>query len=351
MQLARESIFVSAVRSFCTSFAAIIGILVGIVLVVFVLMLFSTPDVLPKKSDLTVAADANGHRDLLPHSAPVILKIDIRGVIGMKDLVEDKFANMLLDSREGMLDHDRVKAVFLCINSPGGTVTDSDGIYRALMEYKKKYQVPIYAFVDGLCASGGMYVACAADKIFATSSSIIGSVGVIIGPSFNISQLMDRYGVQSLTITAGKDKDMLSPYRPWKEGEDQSLRVITESSYQEFVSIVSNARPRMDRDKLINEYGAQIYSAEDAQNKGYIDVANSDYSSALAELAKQVQMPQENVYQVMQISPPSSFFSDFATEKLHLLSGKITHTIRLGPYMDSELSGRLLYLYQPVDLK
>src|SRR5690348_5031821 len=198
MQLARESIFVSAVRSFCTSFAAILGILVGIVLIVFVLLMFSTPDILPKKSDLTVAADANGNRDLFSQSVPVMLKIDIQGVIGVKVLVEDKFTNMLLYSREGMLDHDRVKAVLLCINSPGGTVTDSDGIYRALMKYKEKYQVPIYAYVDGLCASGGMYIASAADKIFATSSSIIGSVGVIIGPSFNISQLMDRYGVQSL---------------------------------------------------------------------------------------------------------------------------------------------------------
>ena len=68
--------------------------------------------------------------------------------------------------------------------APGGAADDSVGIYRALCEYKKKYNVPIYAFVDGLCASGGMYIACAADKIYATPSSVIGSVGVIMGPLF-----------------------------------------------------------------------------------------------------------------------------------------------------------------------
>jgi signal peptide peptidase SppA len=347
MQLARESIFISAVRSFCTCFAAVIGIIIGILVILFIMMQFSTPDIFPKKSDLIVASDAEGNRNLLPHTAPVVLKIDIRGVIGQGDLTESKFVNMLLDSREGMLDHDRVKAVFLCMDTPGGTVTDADGIYRALMEYKKKYNVPVYAYVDGLCASGGMYIASAADKVYATLTSVIGSVGVIIGPSFNVSQLMDRYGVQALTITAGKDKDMLSPFRPWKEGEDASLRAITAAMYERFVNIVLNARPRMDRDRLINEYGAQIYDAELAQQYGYIDVADSDYNRALTDLVLAAQLPDAHNYQVLQISPPHPFFSDFASEKLSLLSGKITHTLQLSAYMNSELSGRFLYMYQP----
>lgn len=351
MQLTRESIFISAVRSFCTSFAAIIGILIGIALIFFILMTFSAPNIYPKKSDLTIAPDANGNRDLLPQSTPVILKIDIKGVIGTGDLTEDKFQKLLLDSREGMLNHDRVKAVLLYMNTPGGTVTDGDGIYRALLEYKKKYQVPVYAYVDGLCASGGMYIACAADKIFSTVSSVIGSVGVIIGPAFNVSQLMDRYGIQSLTITEGKNKDMLSPFRPWREGEDRSLRDVTASIYEHFLSVVLAARPKMQRDKLVNEYGAQIYMAEKAQEYGYIDVADSDYNAALSELVKAAHLPDETSYQVMEISVPHSLFTDFASEKLSLLNGKLTHTIRLSPYMDSELSGRFLYLYQPSEMR
>lgn len=348
MELTRESIFISAVRSFCVCFASIIGIIIGIVLIFFILMQFSTPDIFPKKSDLTVAADAEGNRNLISTSAPVILRIDIRGVIGTGDYTEDKFTNMLLDSREGMLAHDRVKAIFLYMDTPGGTVTDSDGIYRALMEYKKRYQVPIYAFVDGLCASGGMYITSAADKIFATSSSVIGSVGVIVGPMFNVSELMNKYGVHAINITAGKDKDALSPFRPWKEGEDASLRAITDALYQQFVSIVAAARPGLDKNKLMNTYGAQIYDAPTALEYGYIDGADSSYSSTLAALAGAAQL-QEHQYQVMQISPPHAFLSDFASEKLELLRGKVTHTLRFGPYMDTELGGRFLYMYNPLN--
>jgi protease IV len=234
----------------------------------------------------------------------------------------------------------------LYINTPGGTVDDANGIYRALLDYKQKYQVPIYAYVEGMCASGGMYIACAADRIFASSSSVIGSVGVILGPTFNFSGLMDKYGVQALTITKGKDKDMLNPFRPWQPGEDASIRDYIADIYDQFVSIVTNARPRLDRDKLINEYGAQIYVAKKAQAFGYIDVADSDYNAAVAELAKAAKISDDQVYQVVTITPVHPFLAELAEGKLSLLDGKITHHFQVGP-MSSELSGRILYLYQP----
>ena len=135
------------------------------------------------------------NREFLHSPAPVILKIDIDGVIGIGDLTYKKIQNSLLDSREGLLAPNRVKALLLYIDSPGGSADDADDIYRAILSYKKKYQVPVYAFVDGMCASGGMYIACAADRIFSTPTSVIGSVGVLLGPTFNFSGLMERYGV------------------------------------------------------------------------------------------------------------------------------------------------------------
>ena len=347
MEFAKESIIVSAVRTFCKSFAAVIGILIGIVFVAIGLMMFSTPDIFPPTSTLLVSPDANGSRELLPHTAPVILKIDITGVIGQGDLTSKKLENALLDSREGMLAGNRVKAILLHLNTPGGTVDDADAIYSALLEYKKKYQTPIYAYVDGLCASGGMYIASAADKIFASSSSIIGSIGVILGPTFNFSGLMDRYGVQSMTISAGKDKDLLNPFRPWKPDEGASLRIITADLYERFVAIVTAARPLLDRDKLINEYGANVFIAKKAQMLGYIDVADSDYATAVSELVKQAKFSEEEFYQVMTISPARPFLADLTQGKLSLLTGKMTHQFQMNSSMNSELSGRFLYLYQP----
>lgn len=347
MQFAKESIFVSSIRSFCTSFATILGILIGVTVIFAGLMMISGPTIYPPKSDLLIAPDASGNRELLPHTAPVVLKLDISGVIGQGDLTHEKFRNMLYDSRDGMLAHNRVKAILLYINSPGGTVTDSVAIYQELNAYKEKYKIPVYAYVDGMCASGGMYIACSADKIYASSSSVIGSVGVILGPTFNFSGLMDRYGVQSLTITQGKDKDMLNPFRPWVPGEDTSLRNITSILYDDFVQAVTTARTRIDKDKLISTYGAQIYVSPEAEELGYIDVANSDYQTVLKDLTKAAQITEDHFYQVIQLSPPHNLLSDLTTDCKALFKGKMTHVFQVGPYMDSELSGKFLYLYQP----
>jgi signal peptide peptidase SppA len=277
----------------------------------------------------------------------VILKIDIVGEIGLKDLTAEKIQNSLLDSREGMLSGNRVKAILLNINTPGGAADDSDSIYRALMAYKQKYQVPIYAYVDGLCASGGMYIASAAEKVYASPSSVIGSIGVLMGPTFNVSGLMDMYGVKSLTLTEGKDKDMLNPFRPWVPGEDNCLRTINADLYMRFVNIVTTARPKLDKHKLIAEYGAQVYSCETAMQLGYIDVANSNYDAALIDLAKAANLPDPQYYQVFTIEPEHTFLSDLTTAQSPLLTGKITHHFQFQPGFNSEFSGRFLYLYQP----
>jgi protease-4 len=347
MDFKNESIIVSAIRTFCRAFAGVLGIVIGVALVFFALMIFSTPDIFPPRSSLVIAPDAQGNRDLLPHTAPVVLKLNISGVVGQGDLTGSKIQNALMDSRDGTLAQNRVKALLLFINTPGGTVEDANAIYHALLDYKQKYQVPIYAYVQGMCASGGMYIACAADRIFASSTSVIGSVGVVLGPTFNFSGLMDRYGVQSLTLTKGKDKDMLNPFRPWQPGEDDCIKNYIADAYDQFVNIVINARPNMSKDKLINEYGAQIYVAKTAESLGYIDVADTDYSTAVAELAKAAKISEDQPYQVMTIEPAHPFLADLTTDgKFSILNGKITHHVQLGR-LSPELSGRFLYLYEP----
>jgi signal peptide peptidase SppA len=347
MNFARESIFVAAVRKFCTAFSAVLGVLIALVLVIIGLAFFAAPTMLPDHSTLVVAPDAKAQRALLPPSDPVLLRIDIKGVIGSGDLISSKLDNMLYDSREGVLSNNRVKGILLYMDTPGGTASDSDTIYRALMDYKKRHNVPIYAYVDGLCASGGMYIACAADKIYASESSIIGSVGVILGPNFNFSGLMQQHGVQALTLTEGKDKDTLNPFRPWTPNEGADLKTITAALYQRFVDDVVAARPLLSKEKLINIYGAQVFIAQEAQEFGYIDNAKADYFLAVKDLAAAAQIAEATPYQVLTIEPPRALLSEFAHTKLSLLQGKVTHTFQFGPYLNSECSGKFLYLYQP----
>lgn len=343
----KESIFRATLRTFFTSFAAILGILIGCGVIIFVFMLLSPTSLTPERTELSIAADGQGKRELLPQSAPVLLRINIHGVIGDPLLDSDTIENILLDSREGMLHGERVKGILLHVNTPGGTVTDADNIYHALKEYKRRYNVPIFAFVDGLCASGGMYIASAADKIYATPSSVIGSVGVILGPSFNFSGAMEKIGVQSLTLTRGKDKDMLNPFRPWKPDEDKSLQDVIASLYERFVAIVTEGRPSLSREKLISEYGAQVFVAPTAKDYGYIDDANADYTKALTDLASEAKLKEKEAYQVFELEPKVNFLSEFTRSKFSLFSGRVTHVFQIGPNLNSEMSGKFLYLYTP----
>ena len=235
MEVQNESIFVSCLRGFCRSLFVCLGIFVAIVLAVVGISSLVSPYQPEEKTTLVLKPDLNGKSELAPLSAPVILQMKIHGVVGEPDKLDaETVENILIQSREGILKNDRVKAVLLHFNTPGGTVVDSDDIYRMILKYKKKFNVPVYAYIDGLCASGGMYIASAVDKIFCSPSSIVGSVGVILGPFFNVSDALTKIGVESRTLTQGLDKDMMNPLRPWKPDEDASLSSLTAFFYQQF---------------------------------------------------------------------------------------------------------------------
>jgi protease-4 len=164
---------------------------------------------------------------------------------------------------------------------------------------------------------------------------------------FNFSEIMGKVGVQSLTLTDGKDKDMLNPFRPWGPGEDASLKAVVSALYQRFVSVVTHARPQLDKEKLITDYGAQIYVADEAKDLGYIDVSGADYNATLRDLAKAAGIGEEEPYQVVELAPPHSIFREFVVGRSPLITGKITHSFQVSPYMSSDLNGKFLYLYQP----
>ena len=194
MKIVNESIFTGAIRSFFVALFAMVGILVGLILIMVIIDLVfqaSKKDSYP--SDMKIQTDANGHRKYLGDSVPVILQIDIDGEIGTASLDANKIRDILLESREKSLKDNRVKAVLLVINSPGGGVNDSDMIYRMLLDYKKNHSLPLYVYVDGICASGGYYIACAADRILCSDVSLIGSVGVLSWPPFfNVVDVMKK---------------------------------------------------------------------------------------------------------------------------------------------------------------
>ncbi len=293
------SIFSVALRSFVKTFMGVIGIVIGLFLVLLLLTFDTKGDEeINKTAKLKVLPNLQGKRSVLDESSPVILELVINGVIGEKNLDRESIAELLQESKEGDLKDKRVKALLLHINSPGGGSVDSDGIYRAIMRYKEEMKIPVIAFVDGMAASGGFYIAAAADEIWATQPSIIGSIGTLIPTQFNVAKPMETLGLESITYTAGKDKDILNPYRPWGKADKESLQPIVDAHYEDFVNIVTTARPRLLKEKLINDYGAQVYAAHQALDLGYLDVVGKDKHSALRALAEKAGLDPEKVYVV-----------------------------------------------------
>ncbi len=346
MENARESVFISALRSFCRMFFGICGIFLAIFLIAYGYSEISSVGTIESKTTMTYLSDANGKQAVVSLTAPVILQLNIHGVIGEPKILDsDTVESILLESRTGLLASNRVKGILIHFNTPGGTVVDSDNIYRMLKEYKERYKVPIFGYVDGLCASGGMYIACAADKIYSGPSGTIGSIGTLIGPFFNVHDALVKIGVSSETITQGIDKDMMSPFRPWKPGEDASLKNLIAYFYQRFVNLVAASRPNMDKTKLVQEYGAQIYDPVKAQEYGYIDVANSSRNEALLALLHEAKIDPAASYQVVDLEPKSAWLSLFSSQS-PLFTGRIEHTIDTGSAL-SRVQGKFCYLYQP----
>ncbi|MDR3623801.1 MAG: S49 family peptidase [Chlamydiales bacterium] len=347
MRLSHESIFSSSIRSFCIAFFALLGICLSLMIVILFLggVLGSGKKGIVSNYTYEILPDANFQRELLSFHSPVILQIDIHGVIGLEELTAESIRSQLVESNEGIIQGGRVKAILLNINSPGGVVFDADAIYQTLMEYKKLHKIPIYAYVDGLCASGGLYIASAADKIYASDISVIGSVGVI-SQFFNVSELLNKVGVKALSLTEGKDKDAMNPFRPWGPSEDENYKELDRYFYNRFVDIVVKARTRISKNILIEEYGAKVFPAPLALEHGFIDVAGASWTDAIKALAEVAHISPDSPYQIMRLKH-DRWLGDLFSAQSFIAPKTCIHKLELPQGCDVRLANKSLYLYQP----
>lgn len=345
MQIARESVFITSIRSFFRWFFAVFGLFFGIIgASMLYSMLGGAAKAYEEKTEFSILPDLKGEHAMLSTSSPAILQINIVGEIGGPGGVNsDDLKNILLDSRSGLLAGGRVKGILLNFNTPGGESANSDTMYRMMKAYKEKFQVPVFAYVDGLCASGGMFIAASADQIFASPPSIVGSIGVTMIPLFNVSGAMEKFGVASMTISAGTDKDMMNPFRAWKPDEGESLKEIVDFLYGQFVDVMTQNRPKIDKNKLIHEYGAKIFDVVKAQEIGYIDTANASYDQTVLALLTAAKIDPEKPYQMVELKPKKNWLSTLANNQSPLFTGKIEHHLSLPGTSQKPFA----YLYQP----
>lgn len=340
-----ESLWKTALRSLLKTFFAFTGFFLAFTLLILIVSQSdSGEESIPSRFDSEILPNAKGVRKKMAAASPVILQLDIDGVIGLAELDQSKIENMLVESRENGLKEDRVKAILLKINSPGGTMVDADGIYRALINYKTQYKVPVIAYVDGLCASGGFYIACAADEIYANPISLIGSIGVISNPFLNFYKLIDKVGVEALTISRGKDKDNMDPLRPWKPDEDKNIQNLIQTYYDDFVNLVVKHRPKVSREALVNEYGAKVFPALEAEKLGLIDGANSSRESAIKRILAKLAI-EDDYYQVVRLES-TKWYNQLFSAQSPIITGKWTHEFKLGGNGPLGDKGPLLFYQQ-----
>ena len=179
-------------------------------------------------------------------------------------------------------ENEHIKAVLLRINSPGGTVGMSQELNAAVKELRAKGK-PVVVSMGDVAASGGYYISCAADKIFASPGTLTGSIGVIMH-LYNLSDIEKKIGVAPVVIKSGQFKDIGSMDRPMTKEEQELLQILIMDSYDQFVTAVSEGR-KIDKEQVKKLADGRIYSGRQALKVKLVD-ALGGYEDALSDLKK-----------------------------------------------------------------
>jgi protease IV len=255
-----------------------------VLLVMAVLYIIGQTAVYQSYANPTVGPQENLHSLSLSATKKIAI-ISVTGTI----LEGDEFVKDQIDRVE---EDDDVVAVVLRVNSPGGTVTQSNYLYHHLLELVEEREVPLVVSMGSICASGGYYISMAVgdqtDAIFAEPTTWTGSIGVVI-PRYDLSGLMERWDIEEDSITSGPLKRMGSPTRPLTEQERAVLQELVDISFADFKEIIRNGRPEFKEnpEQLDRLATGQIYSASQALENGLIDKIGfiEDAIARAAELA------------------------------------------------------------------
>ncbi len=261
----------------------------------FLLVLLALlPGCMPRS--FTVSLDAE-RRELVEqpiiggdqHAPAKVAMIDLTGIIadrgsptvfGPGDNPVDEFLRRLHKAEQDST----VKAILVRINSPGGTVTASDVLYTELRRVSQAGK-PVVASMGEMAASGGYYVATAADLIVAHPTTITGSIGVIV-PTFNVSEGLDKLGIQGRAVVSGDNKNMADPFEPAEEQHYAILQSMVDEFYQRFRALVVERRPNHDPSRLDALTDGRVFTGAEAVRAGMADELG-DYRTAF-EAAKKL---------------------------------------------------------------
>lgn len=202
--------------------------------------------------------------------APYAAVIEVDGVIAA---AQDASADNIIGSLRKAFDDDNVLGVVLRINSPGGSPVQSGYVYDEIKRLKQIRDIPVYAVIVDLGASGAYYIAAAADEIYADKASLVGSIGVV-GSGFGFTGTMEKLGIERRLYTSGEHKGFLDPFSPENPDEKQFWQSVLKVTHKQFIEQV-----RLGRGDRLKEtpdmFSGLVWSGEQAVEMGLIDGLSS----------------------------------------------------------------------------
>jgi serine protease SohB len=201
------------------------------------------------------------------NSNPTVAVVRLSGVIAARGraLNDEALAPVLKKA----FSRGKPKAVVLLINSPGGSPVQSSLIGARIRRLSEEKNIPVYAFVEDVAASGGYWLASAADEIWADATSVVGSVGVI-SSQFGLHEFIGRHGIERRVYTAGKSKSMLDPFQPEKAADVKRLKDILGDMHETFKAHVTARRgPKLPEKRDL--FTGEIWTGRAAVDVGLID--------------------------------------------------------------------------------
>ena len=222
---------------------------------------------------------------------PVVPVVRLSGVIGSGTPLRP---GLMLSSIAKSLDRAfatrNAKAVALVINSPGGSPAQSHLIMRRIRQLAEEKNLPVFAYIEDVGASGGYMLACAADEIICDQYSIVGSIGVV-GGSFGFPKLMEKLGVERRLYTSGDNKAMLDPFLPEKPEDVKRIKAIQKDIHGHFIALVKSRRGSKLKgtDKAL--FSGEFWTAQAAIELGLADALGDVRSDLRARYGDKVRMP------------------------------------------------------------
>ena len=236
-----------------------------------------------------------------PHTAVV----RVQGVIAAQPAEAN--AEWIIRGLRNAFEHENTRGVVLRINSPGGSPVQASYVYDEMLRLRNKYpNIPLYAVIEDLGASGAYYIAAGAEKIYANRSSIVGSIGVRMD-SFGFVEAIEKLGIERRLMTAGKDKALLDPFLPEDEANRQHVQTLLDEVHKQFIDSVKSQRgDRLQENEDI--FTGLFWSGEHSVGLGLVDELGSvDY------VAREV-VGEDNLHDfTVVIDPLSRFFMNMGT--------------------------------------